>query len=184
MDPTPPQPGGAWTGLVPLLIIAVVILRNARARRVRMERLWIGPVLLAVVAGLSLWPQPPSGVTAICIDIAALVIGAGLGWWRGRASRFTIDPATHEVTSRVSPAGMLLILGIFGLRYLMRAFMSDEATFLHVRPSDLTGAFLVLAVGVVGAQRVEWFIRARQMIAASKTAAAQAPSPEAVGDPG
>jgi hypothetical protein len=104
----------------------------------------------------------------VAIDVGALALGCALGWWRGRASRFTIDPETHVVTSRVSPAGMLLILGIFGLRYLMRAFMRDEATVLHVTPTDLADAFLVLALGVVGVQRAEWFIRARRLIAEAK----------------
>jgi membrane protein CcdC involved in cytochrome C biogenesis len=174
MNPTPPSVSGGWTLLLPMLIIGLVVLRNARARTVRMERLWIGPAMIAVMAGLSLAAQRPQTSAAIAIDIAALLVGCALGWWRGRASRFTVDPATHVVTSRMSPAGMLLILGIFALRYVVRMFASDEASVLHVNAGDLLGALLVLAVGMVAAQRIEWFIRARRMIAEAKAATALA----------
>jgi membrane protein CcdC involved in cytochrome C biogenesis len=167
MNPTPPN-AGSWTLLVPLAVIALVVLRNARARKLRMERLWFGPAMITLMAGMALAAQPPQSVAAIAIDTAALVVGCALGWWRGRASSFTVDPGTHVVTSRVSPFGMLLILGIFGLRYLMRFFAQDEASVLHVTAGDLADAFLVLAVGMVAVQRLEWFIRARRMIAETR----------------
>ncbi len=168
--PQAPAEMGAWTYLIPVLVIGVVILRNVRERRVRVERLWIGPALLLLLTGYTLSIQPPSNWSALMIDVAALVVGGFLGWWRGRASKFTVDAETHRITSRVSPLGMLLILAIFGLRYLLRAFAQDEATVLHVTPTDLADAFLVLAVGVVAVQRGEWFVRARKMIAESKAA--------------
>jgi len=70
---------------------------------------------------------------------------------------------------------MLLILGIFALRYLLRSFLGGEASVLHVTAADLTDAFMVLAVGVVCSQRVEWFLRARQMIAQAKAASPLCP---------
>jgi membrane protein CcdC involved in cytochrome C biogenesis len=159
-----------WTNLIPLLVVGLVILRNARERRIRMERLWIGPATIMILTGFTIAVQPPQGPLAVAIDAAALVLGVTLGWWRGRASRFTINPDTHEVTSKVSPWGMLLILGIFGLRYLLREFLGGEASVLHVSAAELTDAFMVLAVGVVCSQRVEWFLRARGMIAEAKAA--------------
>jgi hypothetical protein len=165
-----PAPSGGWTLLIPLLLIGMVVLRNARARTLRMERLWIGPALVLLMAALALFAQPPRTTPAIAIDVAALAIGVPLGWWRGRASRFTVDPETHVVTSRVSPFGMLLILAIFALRYGARALLGPNATALHVSAVDIADAFLVLAVGVVCAQRIEWFVRGRRMIAEAKAA--------------
>jgi hypothetical protein len=74
------------------------------------------------------------------------------------------------VTSKVSPAGMLLILGIFGLRYVLRSMLSGESSMLHVSAAEATDSFLLLAVGVVSAQRLEWWIRARRMIAEARAA--------------
>jgi membrane protein CcdC involved in cytochrome C biogenesis len=165
-----PAGAPAWTNLIPLLVIGLVILRNARERRIRMERLWIGPATIMILTGFTIAAQPPRTALGFGVDAFALVLGVTLGWWRGRASRFTINPETHEVTSKVSPAGMLLILAIFALRYLLRAFLGDEASLLHVSAAELTDAFMVLAVGVVCSQRVEWFLRARNMIAEAKAA--------------
>lgn len=161
----------SWSLIIPVVVIALVILRNARARKLKVERLWLSPAIVMVLTIAAFASNPPPGPLGLAVDVAAVGLGALLGWWRGRASRFTVDPATHEVTSRVSPAGMLLILGIFGLRYLLRLFLGDGASALHLTAAEITDSFLLLAVGVVSAQRLEWWIRARRMIAEAKAAA-------------
>jgi hypothetical protein len=165
-----PQGGGALPYLIPLVVLGLVVLRNSRARTLRIERLWISPTIVAVMAALTFYNFPPSGPPAIALNVAALLLGAFLGWWRARASRFTIDPQTHVITSKVSPVGMLLILGIFALRYVVRAAAPNEASVLHVTALDLTDSFLLMAVGLVSAQRVEWLIRARRMLAEARGA--------------
>lgn len=168
----PGLPHGAqgWSLLIPLLILGVVILRNARARRVKIERLWISPLIVMTLTIVAFSANPPPGPVGLVLDVAAVATGGLLGWWRGRASRFTIDPDTHEVTSRVSPAGMLLILAIFGVRYALRAVAGEGVSALHLTAAEITDSFLLLAVGVVSAQRLEWYIRARRMIAEAKAA--------------
>jgi len=163
-------PAGAetWSYLIPLIVIGLVILRSARERTIKVERLWISPLILIAMTVAAFGVSPSPGLLGLTIDVAALATGAFLGWWRGRVSRFTVDPQTHAVTSKVSPAGMLLILGIFGLRYLLRGALSGEASVLHLTAAEVTDSFLLLAVGVVSAQRLEWWIRARQMIAEAK----------------
>lgn len=165
-----PSGAGYWTYLIPLIVLGVVILRNSRERKVRIERLWISPLIIMVMAILAFSQNPPPGPIGLLLDVVAVGLGALLGWWRGRASNFTIDPQTHVVTSRVSPMGMLLILGIFGLRYLLRGAVSGEASVLHLTAAEATDSFLLLAVGVVSAQRLEWWIRARRMIAEARAA--------------
>jgi hypothetical protein len=164
-----PAPVAYLTYLVPLVVIAVVLFRNARGRRIRIERLWISPALVTLLTIAVFAANPPPGPVAIAIDVAALVAGAALGWWRGRVSRFTIDPETHVITSKVSPWGLMLILGIFGLRYVLRDVIArGGASALHVTAAEATDSFLLLVVGVVSAQRVEWLIRARRLLAQAK----------------
>ncbi|MBI1198151.1 MAG: DUF1453 family protein [Phenylobacterium sp.] len=163
-----PTGAGYLTYLVPLLVVGLVILRNARARKLRVERLWISPMVIMLMAILAFSQSPPPSALGLALDVAAVGLGALLGWWRGRASRFTIDPQTHVVTSKVSPLGMLLILGIFGLRYLLRGVMDGQASTLHLTAAEATDSFLLLAVGLVSAQRLEWWVRARRMIAEAK----------------
>lgn len=147
-----------------------MILRNARARTIRVERLWLSPAIVMVMTIAAFAANTPPSLWGVVLDVAAVGVGALLGWWRGRASRFTVDPDTHVVTSRVSPAGMLLILGIFGVRYLLRSALGGESSSLHLTAAEVTDSFLLLAVGVVSAQRLEWWIRARKMIAGAKAA--------------
>ena len=146
MDRYPPGdlPSGAetWSLLVPLVVIALVILRNARARKLKVERLWISPMIVMAMTIAAFAANPPPGLLGVALDILAVGVGGLLGWWRGRASRFTVDPETHVVTSRVSPAGMLLILGIFALRYLLRMFLGDGASALHLTAGEITDSFL------------------------------------------
>lgn len=165
------SPGApAWTNLIPLIAFGLVILRNSRARTLRIERLWIAPAIVGAMAAFVLFVYPPSGPEAYGLDAVCLVWGGLLGWWRARASHFTVDPETHVITSKVSMFGMMLILGIFTLRYLVRMAAPSEASVLHVTALDLTDSFLLLAVGLVAAQRIEWLIRARRMLAEAKAA--------------
>lgn len=165
-----PPGSGYWTYLVPLIVVAFVILRNARARKLSVERLWISPAIIMLMAILAFSRNPPPGPVGLALDVAAVAVGGLLGWWRGRASAFTVDPQSHVVTSKVSPLGMLLILAIFGLRYVLRGAVVGESSLLHLTAAEATDSFLLLAVGVVSAQRLEWWIRARRMIDAARAA--------------
>jgi hypothetical protein len=86
-------------------------------------------------------------------------------------TRIAVDPATHALTSQTSPVGMLLILAIFGLRAGLRIYATEHAGALHVSLEDVTDAFLLLAVGVVCAQRLEIALRASRLLRQTRTSA-------------
>lgn len=157
-----------WSNLVPLLFLGLVILRNSRARTLRIERLWISPTVVMAMTVLTFAASPPPTPVGIVMDFVALALGAGLGWWRARASRLTVAPETHIITSKVSAAGMFLILGIFAARYVLRSVLASDATVLHISAIEASDSFLILAVGLVSAQRIEWLIRARRMLATAR----------------
>jgi hypothetical protein len=150
--------------LVPLIAVAMVVLRNTRERRLKIERLWIAPLLLLLLAGLSFSAQRPPGPLTLALDLAAFAVGAVAGWWRGRLTRITVDPDTHALTSKASAAGMLLILVLFTTRYALRSLGSETAGLLHVSVVQITDALLLLAVGLVGAQRLEIGLRATRLL--------------------
>jgi len=161
---------GMWTYLIPLIAIGLVILRNSQARRLRVETLWIMPVVIIVLIGLALSQEGMPTPLFMAIDIAALAAGAVLGWWRGRLTNITVNPETHELTSRASPIGMLLILGIFALRYGIRMYASQGAASSGLPVNAIADAALVVTVGLVCAQRLEIALRASRLLAEARAA--------------
>lgn len=158
--------------MVPLVAIALVILRNARARKLRIETLWIMPVVILALVGLSFSQQGMPSPLMLTIDIAALATGALLGWWRARFTHITVDPATHQLTSRASPIGMLVILGVFAVRYAVRVYAAQDADALHMPVNAVADAALVISVGLVCAQRLEIALRASRLLAEARAAKA------------
>jgi hypothetical protein len=162
--PTPPPNAPYWTYMIPLVAIALVILRNSRARRLRIETLWIMPVVILALVGLSFSQQGMPTPLMLAIDIGALAIGAGLGWWRARFTHITVDPATHDLTSKASPIGMLIILAIFALRYVIRIYAAQSAGSLGVSANAVADGALVVSVGLVCAGRLELALRASRLL--------------------
>jgi hypothetical protein len=168
----PPPSLGYWTYLIPLIVVGLVILRNSRARRLRVETLWIAPLLILVLVGVSLAQEgmPTPGLMAL--DLLALGLGALLGWWRARFTNITINPETHELTSQASPVGMLVVLGIFAIRYALRLYAVQNASTLHLPVAAVADAALVISVGLVCAQRLEIALRASRLLAEARAAKA------------
>jgi branched-subunit amino acid transport protein AzlD len=165
-----PPGAGVWVYLVPVLIIGLVILRNARARHLKVERLWVSPVLLLVLTATTFSQQQMPTPMMIAGDIAALALGATLGWWRGRFTKITVNPETHDLTSQASPVGMVLILAIMLIRQGLRGYATANAGALHVSVVEVTDAFLLLAVGLVCAQRLEMALRANRLLTEARAA--------------
>ena len=98
--------------LLPVLLLALVLRRSLRERKLQAERLWIMPMLLLAIGGMSLIASWPGTLLALTVVLIALLLGSTIGWWRGRLTHITVDPETHDLTSRTSPVGVLLIGGV------------------------------------------------------------------------
>lgn len=165
-----PAAGGPWLYLFPLAIFALVILRNSRARRLRVEMLWIMPVILLALTALMFVGQPIRHTAGMVLAGVALAIGVAVGWWRGRLTNITVDPETHALTSKASPVGMMLILGVFALRYALISFKGETAGLLHLSVMEITDVLMMLVVGIVCTQRLEMALRANRLVAEHRTA--------------
>ena len=159
--------------VIPLVVLGLVLVRARRPRRVRLELLWIMPLVIValILAGVVFTPhRAPFGPVDYALFAAGLAAGAAVGWFRAKAVRLTVDPATHEVTSTTSPLGLIIIAAVFVVRFGLRSATGAEAQALSVDPAVIADAFLMLAAGLVVAQRVEIALRARALIAASRGA--------------
>lgn len=164
---------------VPLLflipIVAIVIFRNLKPRRLRLELLWIRPAMILAIATAFLVLMPfPHQSYAIPLIAAAAVAGAGLGWVRGRMVRVSVDPATHTAMSQASPLGVALIVVIIGVRYFLNTTAGAQSGQMTPQAMLLTDALLVFGAGVVGVTGLEVWLRASRMINESKAAKALA----------
>jgi membrane protein CcdC involved in cytochrome C biogenesis len=172
-----PQHLASPRALITLAVVALLIVwrirRAGRARTLRIEWLWITPSLLLVIGGLVLSQTPISGAGWLWL-IPAFVVGAAIGYWRGRFTAVTIDPQTHALTSKTSPAGLYLLIGLLALRIALRALLTAEASSLHLDVAVVTDAFLVFAIGLVAAQRLEIWVRARRLLSEARAAKAAA----------
>jgi hypothetical protein len=168
--------------LIAIGVAAVIlVLRNSRPRQLKIERLWLWPMIYVVLLGFSL-ADTTFDVTAfnIGLQVAAFAIGGVIGWQRARFMEIRIHPQTHELSSRASPIGVLFIFAILVLRLALRGWVAQNATGWHVPLVDIGTAFLVLAVGMLVAQRLEIWRRATRMLAEARAAGGGPPPPESL----
>ncbi len=166
MQPGQPQ---SWIPLlIALPIIALVMWRNMRGRRLRLEALWVLPAILIAACVVSLMQTPPPSTGLLVAMVAVLPLGAVLGWLRGRMMRLSVDPETHLVTAQASPLAIVFILALVAFRFGGRMVLDESAPSLHLSVLQISALFLIFAVGIVVAQRVEMGLRCWRMIAGSK----------------
>jgi hypothetical protein len=148
------------------LVLALRLRRISRATPLKVERLWIIPVLYAVLAATMTATSPPQGFGwALCA--ASLAAGAALGWQRGRMMRIEVDPETHALSARASPWAVLFIVALVLLRSGLRA-AAQSGVGLHVSAATLTDGLVAFALGLLGMQRLEMYLRARRLLEAAR----------------
>lgn len=161
------QPGGLMQYVIPIAIIAVVFLirgrQMTRMRRLKLERLWIVPAIYLAIVAVTFTMVPPTAKGWL-VSIAALAIGAGLGWQRGRLMAIHVDPETHMLSQRASPLAMLFLFAIV----LVRMAAQSEGRALHLDVQLVTDAALALALGNFAMTRLEMYLRGTRLLAAAK----------------
>lgn len=164
------QHGGNWlTALLPFVIlIAVVAFRfrsMSRERPLKVETLWIVPVVYVLLIGSMLAALPPAPA-GWALMAAGLVAGAMVGWHRGKLIRIERRADNGQLMQKASPLAMLLLLAIVVLKLGARAIFGDSAA---AHPSSgallLTDAFIGFALGLLTATRLELYLRARRILA-------------------
>jgi hypothetical protein len=151
--------------LIPIAILALVVRRSLRSRKLKAERLWVMPAFLLLVGLSVLVASPPVTPVAIAVVVGALAVGAAAGWWRGRLTHITVDPATHELTSRASPVGVILIAGLYLLRYGLRMVELKNPNAIPGGAALVTDGLTLFGIGMLALQRLEMWLRCRHLLA-------------------
>jgi membrane protein CcdC involved in cytochrome C biogenesis len=145
------------------IIVIVMALRLRRAgqmRPLKLGSLWVVPVLYLAVAAIMFAQLPPTGWVASACGVA-LLIGAAVGWQRGKMMHIHVDPETHALNQKASPAAMLFLVALIVVRMLARGMMGAEG---GVSPAMLTDPLIAFALGMFTLQRVEMYLRARRLL--------------------
>ena len=164
------------SGMIIVIVLALRFRSMRKTRPLNPDRLWIVPLLLAIMAAATIVLHPP-GAPGLALGAMGLVVGGLIGWQRGRLIRIDRDPATGALSQTVSPAAMLLLVGIIAIRFVARAYFAgnpaaanggmDEHTLM------ITDVALLFAVGLIGMTRIEMMLRARRILAAEAGPAAE-----------
>ena len=157
--------------IAPAIVLALIVWRGMRAkpRAVRLRRMWISPVIvtLLTVSTLALTAQPSPGV--IAAYVAAGLVGAGIGYLFGRHLELSIDPASGAISSKATPVGTFLVVGLFLVRYGLKiAFPQLNAQPAAHPSADVmvwTDGGLVFGWALVVSQALTIWLRTRPLIA-------------------
>jgi membrane protein CcdC involved in cytochrome C biogenesis len=159
------MPHSATPYVAIVLVVLFMVLRMARSmrgRQIKMNGLWIMPIILVFLAATDLYQAPPDGPLAVVVLIAATLLGAAVGWWRGRLTRIDLDPKTGVLMSRASPAAVILIIGLLAVRYALRLWIAESGKGASL--VTLSNALLFFGFAMLAVARVEMWIRCRRLI--------------------
>jgi tellurite resistance protein TehA-like permease len=173
MQPQPP----AWTTLLPYLAIFIILVvrlrRMSAARPMRLGALWIRPGIIALVAIPLVISAPPHSILQSLVLVAALGVGAALGWHQGKLWAITVHAESGKLQVQPSFWAMAVFFAVLMLRLALRPWLMGANSPVHAYVSVVTDAFLVFLAGMYGARATEMFIRGRALLQqASRTQSA------------
>ena len=115
------------TAVLPFVIIAVVVALRLRSmsqeRPLRLGMLWLIPVIYLLLIGWMFFALPPTPV-GWALVAAGLVVGAVLGWHRGKTIRIQRNAETGELRQKASPLAMLLVVALIVLREVLDTLLN------------------------------------------------------------
>jgi hypothetical protein len=166
----PAQPN--WTSYAVTLVIIIVVMalrfrRMGRMRPLNLSSLWVVPALYVAVAALMFIQLPPTGWVAIATAIG-LLVGAGVGWMRGKMMHIHVDPQTHALNQKASPAAMLFLLALVAIRLAARSLLGEQGS---VSPAMLTDPLVAFALGMFTLTRLEMYLRAKRLLQEARAGA-------------
>ena len=149
----------AITGAIVAVVLALRLRRMGTMRPLKLETLWVVPVLYLGVAALMFWQLPPKGWVGVA-SAAGLAIGAAVGWQRGKMMHIHVDPETHALNQKASPAAILFLVALILVRSFSRGLLDSEG----VSPAMLTDPLIAFALGMFSLTRLEMYLRGKRLL--------------------
>jgi hypothetical protein len=102
---------------LPLLVLFLMYRRIGRVRKVRVTRLWIGPVIIIFAAGMALYASGMPSVLWFAAYVIAAIAGAAVGYLRSRHTHLSVNIEKGNVESRQTPVATAIIMGLFAVKF-------------------------------------------------------------------
>lgn len=161
------QPHGILQYAIPIAIFIVVFglraRRMTRLRPLKIDQLWVVPAIYALVVGYIFYRSPPT-LAGWGMAIVGLLIGAGLGWQRGKTMEIHLDPETHALQQRASLWAMAFIVVLIAIKSVAQV----EGAAFHFNVGLLVDVLAAVSLGMFAVQRIEMYLRATRMLAAAR----------------
>jgi len=145
------------------IIVVVLALRMrgmSKMRPLKLGALWIVPALYLAVAVFMFVQLPPTGWVAIASAVG-VAIGAAVGWQRGKMMHIHVDPESHALNQKASPAAMMFLIVLIVVRAGARSVLGQES---NVSPAMLTDPLIAFALGMFTVTRLEMYLRAKRLL--------------------
>src|SRR5690349_7095236 len=145
------------------IIVVIMALRMrgmSKMRPLKLGSLWIVPAVYLVVAALMFVQLPPTGWVAIASAVG-LAIGAAVGWQRGKMMQIHLDPKTHALNQKASPAAMIFLIALIVVRMGARSVLGQSGS---ISPAMLTDPLIAFALGMFTLTRLEMYLRAKRLL--------------------
>ena len=159
-----PAPHGPLSYVIPAAIVVIVLAlrmrRMGQMRPLKLETLWVVPAAYLVIGALMFWSLPPTGWVAIA-SLIAILIGAAVGWQRGKMMEIHVDPETHALNQKASPAAMFFLVALIVVRSGARTVLGQTGS---VSPAMLTDPLIAFALGMFSLTRLEMYLRAKRLL--------------------
>ncbi|MGE7673607.1 hypothetical protein ACQKMV_08525 [Lysinibacillus sp. NPDC094403] len=138
-------------------VFIVIILLMLREKQIRPTRMWITPILLIWLACTSVISSDKLTPISLILYFICLIIGIGIGKWRGKLEKIRVNHERGIVTSQSSAAGVIVFLGILLLRLLAANWGKEHAVI------SLTNALIFIPLGSICARRYIIYMRYKQL---------------------
>ena len=142
--------------VMPLMAVALIMMRSTRERRLHPGRLWIAPFCFTalVATALYLTPHPPFSMEADEAMVFAVASGLAFGTWRAQATVLRHEPGTGRIMASQSNIAAAVLAAVFLLRTMVREQFGAHTVLV-------TNMSMLFAVGMIVALQSALWHRAR-----------------------
>jgi hypothetical protein len=118
--------------LPPALALLIIVRRGSKPRRVKVGTLWRFPILISLLALVTLGGSAAPGILTLAMYVAGLGAGAAVGWFSAQHVELTLDSKTGTIMSKPTVFGTMMTAGAFVARfavdYVMKGGLDGDAS--------------------------------------------------------